>query len=270
MDNCTGCDLSIPVPLTRVVCDETILRIEVVDSETMLPVPGVTVEVILDDSEPEEFITDENGVATTDVEPMQEYTVKIKKDGIPGVGYFPKEEDVPIECEFDRHGCATCLPILEITIDRTPFCNETHKFDITVQTNVTGSLEGVPNAKITFKHNNARLATVGPVETDESGRYINNLLHDGEYTMYVEAEDYDGFSFGFVIDTKEGCNDTEVILELTPAEMECPFNMTVTIIDPLEDGGPLADATVNIFIADELDGEEVEIPVGVGLITDNE
>ena len=57
MDNCTDCDLTIPVPLTKVICDETVLRIEVLDSKTMLPVPGTEVEVTPTDSEEEPDIS---------------------------------------------------------------------------------------------------------------------------------------------------------------------------------------------------------------------
>ena len=45
MDNCTSCDLTIPVPLNKVICDGTCLRIEVLDSKTMLPVVGAEVEM---------------------------------------------------------------------------------------------------------------------------------------------------------------------------------------------------------------------------------
>ena len=246
-DDCGNCSQSINITLKQDFCEETTLKMKIVDQD--IPVEGATVTLYSAGSwniSEGSGVTDTTGTVRLDVAGREDFNILIAKKG-----YEDERTSAEIFCKKGE-SCEECSHELEVELEEQ-FCNETVEIVATIMNEEGDPIE---NAIVTFiakKTLNGPQNQVieEPVETDVDGVAQQNIQQFGLYTVNVTAEGYLPESRDITVVNNTACLNETVPLNFTLPKTKEPFcqnsSLTVTVTD-LHTGALLANANVTITL----------------------
>ena len=246
-DQCEDCSQNINITLKQDFCEETTLKLKIVDQD--IPVEGATVSLYSAGSwiiSEGSCVTDSAGTVRLDVDGRADYNIEITKEG-----YMDKRTSTKIFCKTDET-CEECSHELEVEIEEK-FCNEIVEIVATIMDEEEDPIE---NATVTFiskKTLNGPQSQVieEPVTTDSYGVAQQNIQQFGVYTVKVTAEGFLPESRDITVVNNTACLNQTIPLNFTLPNTKEPFcqnsSLGVTVTD-LHTGVLLTNAKVVIML----------------------